>query len=134
METVMLPSSPGPNKSTFIVLPREMVAPTSDAEPPLPKALTPSTCAFGGVAEAGEETLMSMPLTGTPADTVTTTGTVTGLVPPPIGGGGLAPTLGAGCVVDVELPPPQAISISVSESMRRRPVFRSSVAHLGNCK
>lgn len=123
MVTVMLPSSPAPNKSTFIVLPREMVAPTSEAEPPAPTALTPRTCALGGVLEAGVDTLMSIPLTGTPAATVTTCGVVTGLVPPPVGGGGLAPVLGAGGVVGVELlPPPQAVSANNNISARNKEI------------
>src|SRR5437868_6910480 len=71
--TVMLPSSPGPKISTFMLLPREMVPPTSEAEPPLPSALTPKTCALGGVTAPGEATLISIPATGAEA-TLTTTG------------------------------------------------------------
>src|SRR4051812_45526899 len=76
--TVMLPSRPWPKSRTRMVAPREMVAPTLDADPPAPIGVTPKTSAFGTGLDAGEGTLMSTPATGRPAGTFTTTGATTG--------------------------------------------------------
>ncbi|MCU1308568.1 MAG: hypothetical protein JWN45_3263 [Acidobacteriaceae bacterium] len=108
--TVMLPLSPCPNSSTFMVLPTWMVAPLLLAVPPEFTSETPSTSAFSGGVTAGATTLTSTPVSVCPAATATTPDELAGVVPPP-GGVGLGTGVGIGELTEVagggvELPPP----------------------------
>jgi hypothetical protein len=130
MVTVMLPLSPWPNMRTLMVAPREMVAPTFDADPPPPIALTPNTCAFGAGLEAGEETLISIPATAWPAGTLTNTGGLTGVGMPGVGvgtgvgaGGGLEVLVGEGVGL-FELPPPQPLTTNAMATAPTRDTLR----------